>query len=93
MMLFFTSKEFFFILLGARPYHLRPEQPHPAFLPSYAKEGLNIYPPLSTLKMEAAHSFLPQESPDDGLSGPKHVASRIIKIFVCVTVSPPVLLL
>jgi hypothetical protein len=33
--------------------------------------------------------YIPQESPDDGLSGPKQVAGGIMKIFV--TVTPPFL--
>jgi hypothetical protein len=34
---------------------------------------------------------IPHESTDEGLSGPKHVVSGIIKTSVCVIVTPPFL--
>jgi hypothetical protein len=34
------------------------------------------------------HLYIPHDSPDDGLSGPKNVLIGIIKIFVCVAVTP-----
>jgi hypothetical protein len=37
------------------------------------------------------HLYIPQEPPDDGLSGLKYVVSQIIMIFVCVMVTPPLL--
>jgi hypothetical protein len=37
--------------------------------------------------------YIPHESLGDGLSGPKHVVSGIIKIFVRVKVTPSVLTL
>jgi hypothetical protein len=34
---------------------------------------------------------IPRESSDDGLPGPKHIVSVIIKTFACVMVTPPFL--
>jgi hypothetical protein len=56
---------------------------------------LSRIPPKSINKFIIALQFLnvfhlciPHESRDDGLSGPKHAVSGIIKMFVCVTVTP-----
>jgi hypothetical protein len=44
---------------------------------------------LKELNELCLHSYISHVSTDDGLSRPKHVASGIIKAFVCVMVTPP----
>jgi hypothetical protein len=46
----------------------------------YRNRGLYMY-------VFRRHLYILHNSPDDGLSGPKHVASGIIKLFIYVTVT------
>jgi hypothetical protein len=57
-------------------------------LGKYNYDGIHITLPLYVF---GHHLHIPNESPDDGLSGPKHVVSWLIKTFACVTVTPPCL--
>jgi hypothetical protein len=59
--------------------------------PNLTNKFSNLYSHYSFI--EFRHNlYISHVLPDDGLSGPKHVVSGVIKnLFVCVTVTPPFL--